>query len=377
MSETSNEIHAITGATGALGSHIAEQLVQQGKRVRALVRPTSDTEFLRSLGVELFVGDLNDPSARLRVTGLLPYLNDMGLSAEAREIPRHTSGRFSFFRGLRSFEIVVIHRKLFGLMELAFLRRNAATLVYDFDDALPYRVPWRGATRSWKRLGRFKRTLRWADGCVVGSPYLLDLAGPRPERALILPTAVELDAFDGQDRSPGQGFVMGWIGQKSSLPYLEGIAPALEAVGQALPQAELHVVADATVEIKGLKVKAVDWALETEAQSLSEVHVGLAPLTDDAWSRGKCGFKVLQYFAAAKPVVASPVGVNADLVEEGKTGFHARTTDDWVEALGNLAADPDLRARMGAAGSAMVESGYGREQTAERLADFLKTLPRK
>ena len=122
----------------------------------------------------------------------------------------------------------------------------------------------------------------------------------------------------------------------------------------------------------GIPVEIVPWSLETEAAALDGFHIGLAPLPDDAWTRGKCGLKVIQMLARGRPVVASAVGVQSDQVRPGLTGFVARTDAEFVEGVLALADDPGLRRRMGAAAREDVRARWSVEAWAPRVADFVE-----
>ncbi len=315
--------------------------------------------------------DSDDPSARLRIRNHLPLLARRGIESALLEIPRSLRGRMAFFRSLRGFDGVVLHRKLFSFLDFKILRSCSRRLVFDFDDALMCRVPWKGGGESRVRKARFARTAAGADALTPGSRILLDMAGTSGKEAEIIPTAVDLSLFDADYGGPGKGLVLGWIGQKSSLPYVDTIAKAMEKVGCMFPGAELRIIADAVPRMGGINVIHVPWNGGTEAEDLAGIHAGLAPLTDDQWSRGKCGFKILQYFAARRPVVASPVGMNAELVIDGGNGFLARTPEDWVRKISILARDPALRLGMGEAGRRVVEERFSLDVVSRKLAEFL------
>src|SRR5262249_12146038 len=147
-------------------------------------------------------------------------------------------------------------------------------------------------------------------------------------------------------------------GSSSTLQGLEKERATFARLGREIPGLRLRLIADRGARFDPLPVDEVPWSAETEAADLAAGDVGVAWMPDDLWSRGKCGLKVLQYQAAGLPVVANPIGVHAEMVEPGKTGFLAETADDWVAAIGALANDPNLRRRMGLAARAAVERDY-------------------
>jgi glycosyltransferase involved in cell wall biosynthesis len=170
---------------------------------------------------------------------------------------------------------------------------------------------------------------------------------------------------------------MGWTGTSGNYPYLEAIQPALETLLREVPGAALVVVADrppSLPRLAGRDVRFVPWSPAHEVEALAAMDVGLMPLADDEWTRGKCSFKMLQYMAAGIASVVSPVGMNRDVLAIGESGLAASTRDDWIEALRTLAADPDRRARMGAAGRAIALEHFDVPVVARRLAAIFRSL---
>jgi glycosyltransferase involved in cell wall biosynthesis len=299
------------------------------------------------------------------------------VEADLREIPAPSRRRFRFFRDLSRADVVVLHRKLLNIVELAFLRRNARRLLFDFDDAVMFRDPFRGPPRSGRRERRFKNVVARADGVIAGNAHLAGLAreAGAPGEGVVLPTPVDLAKYDGASRPPDDRTVLGWIGQKSTLPYLLDILPALDDLARSLPGLELRVIADTFPAPAILPLDAKPWSEAEEAGLLASIDVGLMPLRDDPWSRGKGGYKILQYFAAGKPVIASPVGVNRDLVRPGETGFHARNEGEWKEGIASLATDPDRGRSLGERGRSLLEPGdFTLEAYARNLAVFLHQM---
>ena len=149
-----------------------------------------------------------------------------------------------------------------------------------------------------------------------------------------------------------------WIGSSSTLQGLEQQQPLWDRLAREIPGLRMRVICDKFPGFKSLRVVPVPWSQVWEAQDLAAGHIGVSWLPDDRWSQGKCGLKVLQYQAARLPVVANPVGMHAEFIEPGLTGFLPRTGDQWVEAVRTLAADEQLRGRMGRTARERVQSGY-------------------
>jgi glycosyltransferase involved in cell wall biosynthesis len=182
---------------------------------------------------------------------------------------------------------------------------------------------------------------------------------------------VDLDRYPGLPPEPAEPFTVGWIGSPTASASLQEIVPALRAL-QGSGSARLRLVGAGAVALPGVEATVVPWSEAGEAAEIARFHVGVMPLRDDLWSRGKCGYKLIQYMAAARPVVASPVGVNTEIVEDGVNGFLARSPSDWTTALERLRADSKLRVRMGEAGRKRVEDRYNLRVTAPRLANLLR-----
>jgi hypothetical protein len=289
---------------------------------------------------------LDDPSFRVRWGRFLEVLG-----AEAREIPPR--GRGAIFRLAREAETVVLHRRLLTAFDFGRLRRAARKLVYDFDDALCYRPA--APHRSPLRAARFFRTVALADLVLAGNRHLAGLARLRARRVLVVPSTVEIPEAPRPPSLPAPTAV--WIGQRATLPYLEPIASAVRDAGY-----RLRVIADAAPP----GAELVPWSLETETLRLAECHVGLAPLPSDPFARGKCGFKLLQYYAAGLCAVASPVGVQRTLAEGG--ALLARTPQEWTAALVRLKEEGGAR---GPKGQAFVARRYAAAALAERLKRIL------
>jgi glycosyltransferase involved in cell wall biosynthesis len=272
------------------------------------------------------------------------------------EIPKRLVARLALFRTLRDDDVVVLVRKLFTWAELRALRASVRRLVYDFDDAVMFRDPFRGEPVSNVRRRRFRHTVRSADAVTAGNDYLARLAlEDAPDSfCRVVPTPVDTDRY-----VPGtaqhRGFRVGWIGSRATRGYLSLVAEPLRRVLEARSDAVVAVMADAPPsQLAGVPFEFTPWSEAGEVPFLQSLDAGLMPLSGDPFSRGKCGFKLLQYLACGVPAVASPVGVNVDMCAEGE-GRLATSADEWTEALLAIAADPGsaraaaLRARGGVA----------------------------
>ena len=169
---------------------------------------------------------------------------------------------------------------------------------------------------------------------------------------------------------------MVWIGQRSTLPSLEQAGDALAAAAGASPGIKLRVVSDCFPQLPGVDVERRTWDQTSEVRDLATGDIGVSWLPDDAWSRGKCGLKVLQYMAAGLPVVANPIGMHNELIAHGRTGYLAQTPAEWADAIRRLAGDPQQRAKLGAAGRERVEREYSVVRWGAELAAALRRASR-
>jgi glycosyltransferase involved in cell wall biosynthesis len=169
--------------------------------------------------------------------------------------------------------------------------------------------------------------------------------------------------------------VVGWIGSPATTPHLASLAPALASL-RDLPGLRVDTVGAAPFGIEGVEVTHRPWSEATEPADIARFDVGIMPLPDDPWSRGKCGYKLIQYMASGLPVVASPVGANQRIVEHGVNGFLASDPGAWTSSLRTLYANPALRARFGAAGRERVVAQYSRDVVAPRLVALFESLLR-
>ena len=261
----------------------------------------------------------------------------------------------------------------------ARLLPKSIPLIADYDDAVFHRYDRHRSTAVRKFLGlKIARAMAAADLVTVGNEYLAayakDAAAPAVE---IAPTVVDTDVYDASPRLSSNGTCrIGWIGTPGT--WVDCVQPFLPTIRGALESARADILAvgagDAALGLPDVTVRL--WSEQREVPDIREMDIGIMPLPDTPWMRGKCGYKLIQYMACGLPVVASPVGVNAEIVEHGVNGFLAETKQDWQEALETLIGDPDLRLRMGRAGREKVERHYSLQVQGPRVAQLLIEVAR-
>ena len=224
--------------------------------------------------------------------------------------------------------------------------------------------------------------MRTADHVICGNKYLADFAGEHTARVNVIPTCIHTETFHPRLRpmpTAPKKFTIGWTGSTSTNRYLNELFPVL---AKFHGRAELKFLSDSEngldyTALNGLPVTFVPWSPEVEVRETATFDVGLMPLPDDPWTRGKCGFKALQYMGLGIPAVCSPVGVNCEIVTHGETGVLARTPADWEAGLRRLMENPGLREHLGKAGRQTVEARYSVKTQAPRLVATVEDIMRK
>jgi glycosyltransferase involved in cell wall biosynthesis len=297
-----------------------------------------------------------------------------GAAIKARETARGYLRRLRELGHLDGHDVAYVFREAALLGPSWFESRLVRRLpmVFDFDDAiyLPAHAEANPAARFLKRPGKAAELCRLARHVVVGNETLAGFARQHASAVTVIPSTIDTDAYTVRAHPPNARPVVGWTGSGTTLPYLRLLPGALVRLRERVDY-ELHVIGG-ELEIPGVDVKCRPWRAETEVEDLCQLDVGLMPLPDDEWTRGKCGMKALQYMGLAITPVVSPVGANLTIVEDGVSGFHARTEEEWVERIERLLRDPTLRARMGAAGRRAVEAHYSARVQAPRMARVLR-----
>ncbi len=206
---------------------------------------------------------------------------------------------------------------------------------------------------------------------IAGNGYLADRARSAGARWIeVVPTVVDIERYRIRPTSRQDAFTIGWIGTPGTALYLKNAQAALHSLGK-IGRAKVLLVGSGAVTTEGVVTEHREWSEETEVADIQDFDVGIMPLLDGPWERGKCGYKLIQYMACGKPVVASPVGVNCQIVDHGVNGFLSESASDWLNALSELMHSQELCTRMGSAGRRLVEQRYCLQVTAPRIADLM------
>jgi len=333
--------------------------------------------------IAAITGGHNVPSARYRVTNLAPFLDDLGINLDeiapkhSRYPPRGIWNRFtwlpqvmveraSFCRRVRGYDAVILQRELISTLP-SFERLVPGVKIFDVDDAIYLR----------KRGLAAKYASRSCDMVVCGNEYLAERFKQWNKRIEIIPTGVNIrDMRLDLNRLNSGKKIVGWIGTPGNLKFLKSISSPL-AKALSKHSAELRIctsgIHDVPSELRKF-TKFVKWYPGIEFEELPRWAVGLMPLIDDEWSRGKCSFKLLQYLSAGIPGIASPVGMNQIVLADGRAGKLARTEDEWFSALNDLLGDAEMNLDMGMHGRRTVEQRYSLEVIAQSWNQVIRNL---
>lgn len=336
-------------------------------------------------------------SSRMRLLQYLPWFEQAGLFctvsplvSDAQLQVRYQKGNYQLFHLLHAygrrirtlmqrfrFDVVWIEKEALPWLPAWFencLLRDVP-YVLDYDDAIFHNYDQHSSAWVRRFLGnRIDLLMAGARLVVTGNTYLAQRAraadAPWVE---IVSTAIDLSRYPVKPAwiFSGAPLHIAWIGSPSTVRYLTLLHAPLLALSQRFAF-KLRVIGGGPIDLPGVDVEFVQWAEATEVASIQTCDIGVMPLFDSPWEQGKCGYKLIQYMACGKPVIASPVGINCQIVTHGINGYLAETPHDWIQALTSLMADANLRQQMGAAGRVKVERDFAIQVNAPRLVAMLR-----
>jgi glycosyltransferase involved in cell wall biosynthesis len=213
-----------------------------------------------------------------------------------------------------------------------------------------------------KNPGKTAKLISLADLVFAGNQYLADYAHHHNENILIVPTTIDTDEYKQTPFRDAEQLCIGWSGSITTIRHFEVVIPVLHRLKNKYGnKLVFKVIGDANFSVQELGIQGIRWSKQDELDELSKIDIGIMPLPDDEWSKGKCGLKGLQYMALGIATVMSPVGVNTEIIQNGTNGFLATTDDEWFGVLCQLIDDADLRKRMGEAARKTVVEKYSVE----------------
>lgn len=281
---------------------------------------------------------------------------------KAREVAAAVTRRLWDVVTAGSYDVIFLHKEAFMFgppwLERA-LRARAGALVFDIDDAFWSHPPQlRQIGKTLRDPHKTDKIIALSDHVFAGNPRIAEYARHLNPRVTILPTVIDTVRYQPRPPALDEVVTIGWVGRWSSAFYLDRLIDVLRALCARHPNVRIKLIGAAQVDWPGVHVLSQPWRLETELVDLQSLTIGLMPLADDEYARYKCGFKLLQYMGVGLPSVASAVGVNGDIIQDGVNGFLAATPTEWFDRLDQLITNRPLRAQLGALGRHTVETRY-------------------
>ncbi|MDP1853072.1 MAG: glycosyltransferase family 4 protein [Candidatus Omnitrophota bacterium] len=325
------------------------------------------------------------PSNRFRVEQYLPYLKEAGIDFTLRPFYNSSIYRILYKKGnyfknavflifftlrrikdifaSRLYDVTFIHREAFpslGYLFEVFFRLFSKKLVYDFDDAVFLKKP-----------AKTRKTIEISDYVIAGNSFLKGYAAKHNSNVAVIPTCIDTDRYKPRPRVVNNDkLVIGWIGTSFTSIYLDLLRDVFREIARRYKNVEFRIIGANFLE-PGIPLVSREWSLSTEIEDLQGFDIGIMPLFDDDWAKGKCAFKIIQYMAVGIPTVASKVGMNIDVIEDGVNGFLVSDKKGWLDRLVFLIDNADIREKLGRAGRMVAETKYSVKANAPILLELL------
>jgi glycosyltransferase involved in cell wall biosynthesis len=342
-------------------------------------------------------------SARLRVGQFLPYLENAGFGYSVRPFYTASFYRILYKKGnapkkvflflaasMRRFidvftapfySVIFIHREVFPigppilesvLFGLRFFARNK--IIFDYDDAIY--LPPQGSSKAMGILKCPRKTdfiIKHSDLVIAGNEFLKEHTKPLNKNVVIIPTCIDTDNYNKAGMPGGlkNNIVIGWIGSHTTQVFLEELENIFRSLLDKNRSLKVHIVGGRLDSLRHDGLVAKEWSLETERDDMAHFDIGIMPMPDTDWTRGKCAFKAILYMSMGIPVVVSPVGVNKDIIKDGVNGYLAFHGKEWEEKLSRLVGDAGLRRSIGEAGRATAVEKYSLKTNAPKFVEAL------
>ncbi len=282
------------------------------------------------------------------------------------------------------YDIIFVQREAFMTGSTRFEKKFAksgAKLVFDFDDAI-WNLDTSEANKKFEWLknpGKTAEIISMSHLVIAGNEYLASYARRHNKNVVIVPTTIDMSEYTretwDEERGTGNGVCIGWSGSLTTIKHFEFAVPFLREIKKKYGEkVSIKVIGDSTYVNEELGVKALGWKKEDEVKELSTFDIGIMPLPDDEWAKGKCGLKGLQYMALGIPTIMSPVGVNTEIIRDGENGMLAVETSEWVQKLELLINSRELRNSMGEMARETVKNKYSVDTWKENYVKLLTTL---
>ena len=344
------------------------------------------------------------PSQRFRFEQYLGFLRHNGFECDFSWLVSPTDDLFlykhgnyfqKFFFLLKSYRIRKSDLKHISDYDIVFVQREAlmfrsvyfekvfskkTKMIFDFDDAI-WMMDVSEGNKHWRWLKNPAKTshiIGLSHMIFAGNLYLANYARQFNKNVKIIPTTIDTEYHRKKTTSPKEKICVGWSGSTTTIKHFRMIENILQKIKERFgDRIYFKLIGSDTYENIQLGIKGIRWNIQTEIEDLSEIDIGIMPLPDDEWSKGKCGFKGLQYMSLEIPTVMSPVGVNTEIIEDGVNGFLASSEEEWIEKLSFLIESKSLRKRLGDNGRKTVIEKYSVESQKNRYLEFINELIKK
>lgn len=279
-----------------------------------------------------------------------------------------------YLKRAKEVNVIWIARRMISYLKLHQLKKANPNIIFDYDDALFLRSSRHGAGTTLSKKVKFNQMIKAAKSVVAGNDFLADVAKKhvKAENVYIVPSTVNRDWYVEREDREVKELNVGWLGSESTLPYLERMKSIFTKFNHLGLPWKLTVVSDKFPNWRQLPVENVLWSLEDEKKAMGEIDLGVNPLIDDDWCRGKCAIKAVQYMAGGAAVAGPAVGVNKLLIKEGERGWFANTEDEWLKVLEEAATNlPKVKA-YGQTSREWILNNYSMESQLDHLVDIFE-----
>ena len=343
------------------------------------------------------------PGQRFRCEQYIPFLQEVGFEITYSFLLNEHDDTLFYSRGkylqkflillksiyIRSYDVlranrydfIFIYREAVMVGSTVFERLfklSRAKILFDFDDSIWLHDTSDGnQSLQWlKKPSKTATICTLADCVLVGNEYLAEYARQFNQKSIIIPTTIDTSYhYNPSGYSETNPVCIGWTGTATTLKHFESIIPALVTIKKRYgAKVCFRMIINTPYENNDLEMKAIPWKRETEISDLLPIAIGIMPLPDDQWSKGKCGFKGLQYMSLGIPTIMSPFGVNKSIIDNGKNGFLALTNEDWIEKLSYLIDNPALRTAIGKQGQATIKERFSVQSQKENYVSLFTQL---
>ncbi|PLX04778.1 MAG: glycosyl transferase family 1, partial [Marinilabiliales bacterium] len=335
---------------------------------------------------ELFINFLQKNGYKIKHSFLLSEKDDRIFYSKGNYLGKASILLKSFFKRWKSvnqahkFDAVIVYREAYMLGTLLFekiLKRKNKNVIYDFDDAIWIRDVSEGnvAVKWLKTPSKTANIITMSRFVLAGNQYLADYARKLNKNTIVFPTVIDTNYHTPSTNHEKSSICIGWTGSSTTLKHFFIAIPVLKKIKDKYgSKVRFKVIVDADYKNEELEIVSCKWNIDTEIKDLQDIDIGIMPLPDDDWSKGKCGFKGLQYMALEIPAIMSPVGVNTELIKDGENGYLANNQDEWFSKISTLIDSKEKRVQMGKKGKILVEEKYSLKAHQNNLLKIINSL---